>query len=290
MNEDGTPIVAPTEPAAPVDNINSEEGGVTPEDVAQVLNIKAPAAEEKPVVAPEEEAPIEPEKPGAPKEEPVVGDPKPPTPKPEAPAPETAPQTPSFALEVEDASGNKITINPEDDIEEALKDFEPKSNGQIFKIVTDFLEKKAEAKAYEQDQTTKTAEAEQAQKIADIQTGWDKEAEKLQGEKRLPVTVDGKENERLNEVYKFMFEQNQERIEAGVPPLQTLEDALNKMELQEKKAADVEAAKKAKEDARARGGLVGGSSAPASSNSTPTYRAASGAANANQALKSIGVL
>jgi hypothetical protein len=282
MNEDGTPVATPVEPAAPVDNINSEEGGVTADEVAQVLNIKVPTVEEKTATAPEEEAPAAPEEPETPVEEPKVEEPKP-----EAPAEE--PVAPSFALEIEDVNGNKVTINPDDDIEEALKDFEPKSNGQIFKIIADFMEKKAEAKAYAEKQTADKAEADQAQVIADIRTGWDNEIKKLQGEKRLPVVADGQANERLEAVYKFMFEENQKRVNEGTPPIQTIEDALDKFELKEKKAAEVEAARKAKEENRARGGLVGGSSAPASS-SGPVYHAGSSANNATQALKKMGII
>ena len=283
MNEDEAPVVV-EEPAAPsTDNINSEEGGVTPEEVAQVLGKPAPAVEE-PVVEEEPEqpeAPVEPEEP--------VAEPKVEEPKVETPAADDAPEAPSFALEVEDANGVKFVINPEDNIDEVLKDFEPKDNGQIFKIIEDRMQLKLDAKAYAEEQAAKSAEAEREQAIANIQAGWDKEAEKLQNEKRLPVTADGKTNERLEEVYKFMAETNQKRVEAGMPPIQTLEDALDKLELAEKKAAEVEAAKKAKEEARARGALVGGSSAPAS-NGGPTYSAGSGVRNASQAIKKMGLL
>jgi hypothetical protein len=291
MNEEANAAAA-NEPAAPVaDNINSEQGSVTPDEVAQVLNIKAPVAEKAEEEAQDDDGSSEEDD----KQDTIAigdteadaaADTKPTDTKSEE-VTET-PEAPSFALEVEDANGNKITINPEDDIEEALKDFEPKSNGQIFKIIADFMEKKQEAKAYAETQAAEAAEAEQDQKIADIQSGWDAEAKKLVGEKRLPVVAEGKENERLNEVYRYMFEQNQARVKAGQPPIQTLEDALDKLELKEKKEAEAEAAKKAKEDNRARGGLVGGSSAPAS-NSSPTYAPRS-ATNATQALKNAGLL
>lgn len=284
MNEDGTPIAPADEPVAPVvDNLNSEEGSVTPEEVAQVLGKPVPVAEE-PV------APVEPEEPVVP----VVEEPAPVVPFPpkveEPVAPIVAPEAPSFALEVEDANGTKFIINPDDNIDEVLKDFEPKDNGQIFKIIEDRMQLKMDAKAYTDNEATKTAEAEHAQAVANIQSGWDREAEKLQGEKRIPMTVEGKSNERLEAVYKFMAETNQVRIAAGVSPIQTLEDALDKMELQESKAAAAETARKAKEDARARGALVGGSSAPASSGAAPTWNAGTGVNNANQALKSMGLI
>lgn len=286
MNEDGTPVAA-DEPAAPVvDNINSEEGSVTADEVAQVLNIKAPAAQEISAEKPTEETPAEPEKPETPAE--PVEQPKPEAPKAEPATPDTPAEVTSFALEIEDAEGNKITINPGDNLDEVLADFVPKNNGQIFQIVKDVMKMEQAKEAYDADQAKVAEKAEYDKRVADIQAGFDLEVERLQGEKRLPTVADGKENERLSAVYKFMTEENGKRIAAGQPPIQTIEDALDKLELREKREAEAEAARKAKEDARARGGLVGGSSAPAAS--TQSSHVPLSATNANQALKNAGLL
>lgn len=289
MNEDATAPAADESVDTGVSNISSEEGSVTADEVAQVLHIKTTApAEEAPkaeVVETDADKSLEvDDTEGAPADDvtnkPVV----------EEPAKEDAPvvEAPSFALEVEDANGEKFVINPDDDIEEALKDFEPKSNGQIFKIIADFMEKKQAAKDHAEQTAADEAQASYDEKVANIQAGWDTEAKNLVGQKRLPVVAEGKDNERLNEVFKFMMEENQKRTTDGKPPIQTLEDALDKLELKEKKEAEVEAAKKAKEDNRARGGMVGGSSAPASSGA-PAYIPRS-ASNATQALKNAGLL
>lgn len=288
MNDDGTPTAAPeVEPTAPTpaepstENIPGGEG-TTPEEVAKVLNI--------PVTTPDEEEPEEPVVPVEP-EEPAPETPPAPVavaPEPVAPvAPET-PETPSFALEVEDANGEKYTINPGDSLEQVLENFEPKSNGQIFQIIEDLGVKKQEKAVYDSDQAESQANEEKAEQIVTIQTGWDKEIESLRGTKRLPVSADGKTTERETSIFKYMAEENQKRTEEGRPLLQSFEDALDKFELNEKKEAEIQAAKEEKELAKKRGGLVGGSSAPASSGA-PVYQP-NMARNANQAIEKLNLI
>jgi hypothetical protein len=67
----------------------------------------------------------------------------------------------------------------------------------------------------------------------------------------------------------------------------SFEDGLDKLELREHREKQVEATKEAKQATRKKGGMVGGSSAPATSGG-PVYKG--GARNANQALSSMGIL
>lgn len=193
-----------------------------------------------------------------------------------------------FALEVEDANGKKFTLKPGDDLENALADFEPKSNGQIMKILDDFRKLGDEKAKYDADQETQAAEAEKQQKITNIRSGWDKEIERLQGDKRLPVEADGKVSERVKEVFNFMTAENEKRIAEGRPLLESFEDALDKIELKESKDSAIQKDKEEKELARKRGAIVGGSSAPASSG-TSNYTRGS-ARTATEALRVQGIL
>lgn len=276
MNEDGTPI---TEPEASTD-INSEEGGVTATDVADVLHLKSATKAEAPK-EPEVETPEEPEE--EPEETPVE-----PAPKEVEPEKPVDSETPSFSIEVQDVNGIKFTISPDDDLEKVLADFEPKNNGQVIQLMRDLDRMAVEKKTWEAEQETKATDAEKAETVANIQKAWDKEITALQGQKRLPVMADGKTPEKVDQVFKYMSEENTKRIEKGVALLSSFEDALDKMELNERREADKTAAKAEKEEARKKGSLIGGSSAPASSGS-PVYRAGA-AKNANQALRVMGLL
>lgn len=279
MDESNSP--APAAADAPEPSTENIVGGenTTPEEVAQILNLPQDESTdeeaEEPVADEEEPA----EEPG---EEPADEEPKE-----ETPAEEVTPtEEPTFALEVEDANGEKITINAGDDLEQVLADFEPKSNGQIFKILQDVMRLEGEKQAHDAQQAESTERAEYEAKVAKVQAGWDAEIEALQGEKRLSVKEEER-TERVNEVFKFIAEENAKRSQSDRPLIQSFEDALDKLELREKKEAEAEAKKEAKTQQRRNGGLVGGSSAPATSGA-PVYRG--GARNANEALRQIGAL
>jgi len=300
MNPDGTPIVEqePNLEEPSTENISAADGGVgtTPDEVAELLNLPKPAvaADDEEV---DEEAKAEAEKAEALKAE-------------EAKAAEDAKlesdrlekekadeaaklaaagdaDAPTFTLEIEDVNGEKITLNPDDDLEQALKDFEPKNNGQIFKILDDIHKLREDKAAYDQKQTADAAEAEKAEALSKINEGWDNEIKALQGDKRIPVSSDGKEDPRVKEVFDFMGKINDEREKDGRPPIRSFEDALDKLELQESKDAKIQKEKDEKDLAKKRGSVVGGSSAPATSGA-PTYKG--GARNANEAIRSLGLI
>lgn len=281
MNEDGTPIETST------DNIPADQGGetTTPQEIAELLNLPVPAKEEA-VTEEEETEEVD---------DPVVDDPKEPVNPAETISKEDEPaksdpvedDAPVFELEVEDANGDKVTLKPGDDLEQVLKDFEPKSNGQIFSVLQSLQKLEAEKTAYDEKQAEDTAKADHDAAIAEINSGWEKEIETLQGSKRLEVSSDGKKPARVDEVFKFMGEENAKRAEDGRPFIRSFEDALDKLELRETKEAEAQKAKEEKELAKKRGGMVGGSSAPVTSG-TPVYKG--GARNANDALRSMKIL
>jgi hypothetical protein len=286
-------VVTPGELAAAADdtstdtgtqNIPADEGGEGATEAEIAAALKSSGIDLKPEapaeVEPEEEAPEE-----------VEEETPPPPPAPAEPAAKATPpapvsaDTPDFSFTVKDANDVSFKVSPEDSIEDVLADFDPKNNGQIIAVLEQLREAKEAKKAYEDNQTKETAAAETQARIQSIQDGWDAEVKNLQAEKRIP-TKDA--DARISEVYKFMGEINDARIKAGSATVNSFEDALDKLEAKEARDAKVAQDKADKETARKNGGLVGGSSAPASSG-TPVYKANS-ARNANQAIRSLGLL
>jgi hypothetical protein len=198
----------------------------------------------------------------------------------------TATDGKDFSFTVEDADGTTYKIAPGDNIEDVLKDFNPKNNGQIFSILEQLREAKDNQAKYEADQQTQAAETERAERVTAIQDGWKAEQKELQASKRIPAGKDGEE--RIGEVYKYMADENARRIAAGRPTIGSFEDALDKLENIEGRQAKVEADKAEKEEARKNGALVGGASAT-NVVTTPVYKAGS-ARNVNQALRSQGLI
>lgn len=190
-----------------------------------------------------------------------------------------------FSFTVEDANGTTYKIVPGDSIEDILKDFEPKNNGQIIAILDQLREAKDAQAKYETDQQTQAAEADKAERVANIQEGWNSEIKDLQAQKRIPT---GTDNERIGQVYTYMGEENAKRIAAGKPTIGSFEDALDKLETIEERAAKVEANKAEKEEARKNGGLVGGGGSMTTA-TTGAYKAGS-ARNVNQALRAQGLI
>jgi hypothetical protein len=196
------------------------------------------------------------------------------------------PNVKDFSFTVEDADGTTYKIAPGDNIEDVLKDFNQKNNGQIIAILEQLREAKDSQAKYEADQQTATAEAEKAERVTAIQEGWKAEEKDLQATKRIPAGKDGEE--RIGAVYKYMADENSKRLAAGRPTIGSLEDALDKLENKEGRDAKVAQDKADKEEARKNGALVGGASAT-NVTTTPVYKAGS-ARNANQALRAQGLI
>lgn len=292
-NEGADKAAADKAPAAPAED---KKEGTTPDEVAKILHLPKAAKEssDEKAKSPEKPEPPAPDGKGAGSGQ----DKTPPADEAEdddteeddddGKRPVNQPEEKDFSFTVEDAEGNKFTIKPGDNLEEVLKDFTPRSNGQVLQILRELGTMEANKAAYEAEQAQAAVKSERQERVKAYRDSWNKEIEQLQAENRIPKTEAGKDNERVAEVFKFMAEENQKRTAAGRQTLNSFEDALDKLELRESKAAKAEAEKQEKETARKNGALVGGSSAPAGG-SNPVYRAGS-ARNANEAIRSLGLL
>jgi hypothetical protein len=294
MPEPDAPAVpaADNEPDAPVDNPNGE--GTTPEEVASVLKsagINLPENKPAPEAAVDDEEGEDPDKPVVDEEEPAEAEEEPA--EEEEPAKEPAKQVEpvaadddKYSFQIEDANGVAFKISVGAKMEDILAEFEPKNNGQILDILEQLREVKDQKTADDAQAEQDSAAAARTEQTQQYLKGWSEEAEALQGAKRIPEGKDGET--RIGEVYKFMADENDARIKANKPTLNSFEDALDKLENKEARDAKVEQDKQDKETARKNGGKVGGASAPASSG-TPVYKAGS-AKNANQAIRTLGLL
>lgn len=292
MPEPTTPT-APVVAAGPATDLPADDPkgeGTTPEEVAQVLKSSGmDVTINKPKAANvDDEEGDDPDKPvEAETDEDVDEDEDKPEAKPKVTTPATDEATDDkYSFQVEDANGVTFKISAEANVEDVLSEFEPKNNGQIISIL-DQLRTVKDQKASDDAKAEQDATAEERRsRASELLTGWQDEAKALQGSKRI---ADGKDGEtRINEVYKFMAEQNDTRMKAGKPTLNSFEDALDKLENKEGRDKLAAEAKAEKDKARENGAKVGGASAPAS-NSAPVYKAGT-AKNANQALRGMGLL
>lgn len=203
-----------------------------------------------------------------------------PAPVPEdKPAPElSTTDAPDFSFEITDANDVTFKIGPEDNLEDILKEFEPKNNGQIINVLERLREIKDEKKAYDETQAEEASKAETAATVAEIQESWQTEF------KALAIA----DEDRREEVMKYMADENDQRQKDNRPLIRTVEHALLGLEKQEAKQEADDKAKAAKDKARENGSLVGGSSAPAST-AAPVYQPNS-ARNSSEAIRAMGLL
>lgn len=269
--------------------------GTTPEEVAQVLKssgMNLPTTDEEEGDSPDkeddkpsEDKPQDDEDAEAEEVEEAEDEAKKPPQRGTPPSQETTDED-KYSFQVEDANGTTYKITADANLENVLEDFEPKNNGQIISIL-DQLRGVKELKAADEAQAADdSAKAERQARADELLKSWGDEATALQTDKRIPEGKDGQA--RIDQVYKFMSKENTARIKANRPTLNSFEDALDKLENQEARDKVVADAKADKTQARKNGALVGGSSAPATSSATPVYKG--GAKNANQALRSMGLL
>lgn len=273
-------------PAPPVEEEKLES--TTPEEVAQVLkssgmDIKPEKPVDKVEDAEEGDDPDAEEEPDETVEEDKAEKPKPPE-KPEAS--QEAATDDKYSFQVEDNNGVTYKIDATANIEDVLAEFEPKNNGQIIAIL-DQLRTVKDLKASDDAKAADDKVAEDRRTAASqLLEDWQNEAKALQTAKRIPTGEDG--DKRVNEVYKYMSDENTKRMKDGKPTLNSFEDALDKLENKEGREKVIADAKAEKERARSNGALVGGSSARASSGS-PVYKVGS-AKNSTQALRAMGLL
>lgn len=243
----------------------------------------------------------EPEAPATPKVEEVVpAEPaQPETPPPAAPIEPEAPQAPTeivapqsddLWIEVQDSEGKdvKLVYNPDDPSSFLPDDFTFKNDKQLM----DIMEAKAEmANLYKERVTEYDTEVEK--QAADVKAAedatntqaqqaaaWDAEIQDLiaTGQMPAPKITDPKDPNFMKDpviqltdnVFKFMAAQNTTRSAEDKPLLRSFTLAKTMYEAEAAKAAENDATKKANELAKARGSLVGGSSA-ASNSDAPIY-------------------
>lgn len=292
----GAPADEPANPNPADEPAADDKGeGTTPEEVKSVLKNSGMDLPDEPKPADpadDDEEGDDPDKPAAgaddakPVDEPADDEEVPDKPaKPTAPADDTNAED-KYSFQVEDANGVTFKISADANIEDVLAEFQPKNNGQIIAVLDQLRDVKAQKATDDAKAAEDIAKAERTERATEIRTGWDAEAKALQGSKRIPEGADGET--RINEVFKFMADENTKRIDANQPTLNSFEDALDKLENKEARDAKDKADKADKIKARENGGKVGGSSAAASSG-PPIYKAGS-ARNSNEALRSMGLL
>jgi hypothetical protein len=265
---------------------NTELESTTPEEIAELLHLPTPEKEETEEQEEDEETEESEESEESEEQEESESEEDDESEEEELEESEEEADAPTFELEVEDANGEKFILKPGDDLEKALRDFEPKNNGQIFAVLKQIGELEAQKAQYDSEQAEKAEQADTQQRISDIQKGWDKEIEALRGQKRIELDAKGK-SERVDKVFEYMNKENDKRLEDGRPLIHSFEDALDKLELSELREAEAQKAKEEKKLARERGAKVGGSSAPATSGA-PVYKG--GARTANDAIRAMGLI
>lgn len=289
MNQDGSTASTeqPETPAVPT-NPNELDFVMTAEEeqsyVDQILKDGDynPPVEEAPVAL---ETPVAPEVPVAPaKEEPEAPI------APETPAEITSPQTDDLWIEVErvvtDDLGEettetvKLTFDPTDPSSFIPDDFTAKSTKQLAEIMDAKLEM---SKLYDERlnkySTDKTNEA-ASNLEKELLAGWEAEIKDLvaAGALEAPKLKEGEEgfnqdpaNLKTDAVYKFMTDTNAGRAKDGIVPIRSFALAYTMYENAEATKAEAAAEKKAEEETKLKGSMIGGSSA--ASGGTPDQTA-----------------
>ena len=302
MPEDTAPTATPNEQpetAQDFSNINELSTEISAEQeqalINQTLGINVPITKEEQPESPE--TPETPEIPETPNEQPET----PASPVPEKPIEEpakeeqveiAAPQTDDLWIEVEkiitDDDGNqtvenvKLAYNPDDPSSFIPDDFAFKNDKQL----ADILEAKAEMAALYKERTSeyekqvnemeqsKSVDAQKAEQIA----GWEAEIQDLIDsgvidkpavEQTDPKFLEDPSVQKIDAVFKFMTAKNEERVKENLAPIRSFGVAFTMYEKDASVKAAAEAEKKANEDAKRKGALVGGSSAASTGSSKP---------------------
>lgn len=286
----GGEAAPPVNPEVDASDEEEETGGVTPEDVMKTMGLPAPTAKEDDdngdTASDTEEDDADLAGTGSEDDEPAAApadepEGKPATDKsPEGDTPADA-DTPDFTVTVEDIDGVSYKIESLADLPE---DFKAQSDRQALEILDQLRDARDRRNSYEAEQAANAERAERDARIAEITQTWDAEFEDLAGQK----LVQSGDTERKQQILGYLAEENAKREQNGRPLIASLTDAYYGLQAQESRENAARAAKEAKETARRNGGLVGGSSAPATGNG-PVYRAGS-ARNMNEAIRRAGLL
>lgn len=285
MDNDSSPAQDPAVPAAPADNPNDLATDLTEEQeqafVDETLGIDAKSAE--PESPPEEpKAPESPEEPVSTEsetpKEPDTPEPAPEEPK--TPADISGPDASDLWIEVQNSEGKsvKLVYDPSDPGSFLPDDFTFKNDKHLY----DVLEAKGEMATlykervgeYESEVEERETKENEAKSQAEQSAAWDAEIQDLvdggflEEPKAKPTDKNFLEDptvQKIDSVFKFMKEQNTARLEDGRPLLRSFGTAFN-LYNKGQEAAAVETKKKQENDmAKARGSLVGGTSAASGS-------------------------
>lgn len=192
-----------------------------------------------------------------------------------------SPTESGLKLEITDKNGKTFTLKPGDDIDTVLAEFDPKNSAQVISVLREFDKLEQKQTAWDAEQATNAATAEQkASDTARLQS-WDAEITSLQGEDRIgkPTAKPGSPEyladpavKRVDQVFKYMVAENAARKTAGNPNLITsFADALDKLELQEIRTKQVADKKDDVETAKQKSALIGGRPS-GGGNAAPVYR------------------
>lgn len=289
MNEDGTPIVGSPADTPPVStNPNELEFEMTAEEEQSYVDQILKDGDYNPPV---EAAPVAPETPVTQEVSvvPVKEEPEAPI-APETPAEITSPQTDDLWIEVErvvtDDLGEettetvKLTFDPTDPSSFIPDDFTAKSTKQLAEIMD---AKNEMSKLYEErlDKYSSDKSAEAASNFEkELLANWESERQDLikAGALEAPKLKEGEEGYdqdpavlKSDAVYKFMTDANIERAKEGNPPIRSFALAFTMYENAESTKAEAVAEKKAEEETKLKGSMIGGSSA--ASGGTPDQAA-----------------
>lgn len=254
--------------------------------VDKTLGVKStpPAPDDKPPteVAPVTEAPVTPVTPPAPDDKPA------PELSPETPAEVPTLDTADLWLEVKDTNGDTIRLTLDDGIPD---DFLFANDKQLYEVLDAFQEMKQLRK--EREGTIEKAIADKNASEADQKTqkstldGWANEIQDLidagliaksdkapaDGKAYTPAEVAADEGLKLtSNVFDYMKTENAKRQTQGKPALTSFTAAFTLYKKGADATAEVEAQKQKNEIAKQRGGMVGGTSAPAGSDKPYVYK------------------
>lgn len=210
----------------------------------------------------------------APPEEPVVQEETPVVEEPPAPEPEAQPEPAQPEPEPAPAPEPEPEINLDEfKVEDLPDDYEPKSWKEAIAIAEDRAIKRM--KAEEAQKVVAKREEDKANDAAlkEVQAAYDAEITQLTQSDRLPKDQEGN-MKRQEEVWAFMNAENQRRHAAGSKFfINSFEDALERLELREMKAAAAARENQEAEDRKTRGGMIaGGSGAKVPTNPTAGLR------------------
>lgn len=186
-----------------------------------------------------------------------------------------------YSFDVTLADGTTLKIEKPEDIKNIPKDADFGSPDKFFEVQAAYNRMvsgiDADKRQYEADKKTYDDQQASIQSAEDTIANWDKELNYLQTKGKLPAVPTQYANadwrdpevakqpgvkERV-EIYNYMVEENKAREAAGLPPMKSMLEAFNQMQVNSYEQKATEQQQRQNETRRQRGAMVGGQSAPA---------------------------